>query len=53
MISKEIMLICMQSNTYGENKGTGYTGCSISKCRICEARKECSRDEWIKLGGKI
>lgn len=53
MSAESIMLGCMQSNTYGENKGSGYTGVSISKCRECDARMKCSRDEWLRLGGKI
>jgi hypothetical protein len=50
--AEEIMKACMQSNTYGENKGSGFTGCPISKCRECGAKKECSKENWTRLGGK-
>jgi positive regulator of sigma E activity len=48
-----IMLACMQSYSYGENTGSGYTGAPISKCRKCPARNVCDKDTWIKLGGKV
>jgi hypothetical protein len=43
MTSEEIMKACMVTNT--------YEGCEIKKCRACSAKKECSKESWIKLGG--
>ena len=53
MSDRDIILACMQAYSYGENKGNGYTGCPISKCRKCAARMTCSQEEWIRLGGKV
>jgi hypothetical protein len=47
-----IMKACMETNQYGENTGKGFTGVPISKCRACDARKECDRETWEALGGK-
>jgi hypothetical protein len=53
MTSEDIMKKCMESNTYGENSGSGYTGVPISKCRKCDAKKECSMENWIRAGGRV
>jgi hypothetical protein len=52
-LHRELIKTCIQSNTYGENKGSRYTGCPISKCRNCDARSDCDKETWIRFGGKI
>jgi hypothetical protein len=51
--SEETMKLCMQTHVYGENTGNGYTGAPVSKCRKCDARKECDKETWLRLGGKL
>jgi hypothetical protein len=41
--SEAIMKACMTSET--------YDGCPIKKCKACPAKKDCDKDNWIRLGG--
>ena len=50
--SKQIILNCIPKTDKNGNQVT-YDNYPVSECRMCDAKKDCNKETWKLLGGRV